>query len=34
MLARKDTEMGTATYEIFGTDGEWRVRHDGNAENV
>ena len=26
--------MGTATYEIFGTEGEWRVRHDGNAENV
>ena len=26
--------MGTANYEIFGTEGQWRVRHDGKAENV
>ena len=26
--------MGMAAYEIFGTEGEWRVRHDGAAENV
>jgi hypothetical protein len=26
--------MGMAAYEIFGTGGEWRVRHDGEAKNV
>ena len=26
--------MGLASYEIFGTDGDWRIRHDGKAENV
>jgi hypothetical protein len=26
--------MGQAIYEIIGTAGEWRVRHDGHAENV
>jgi len=26
--------MGKAAYEIFGTAGEWRIRHDGQAENV
>jgi hypothetical protein len=26
--------MGLAVYEIFGTTGEWRVRHDGLARNV
>jgi hypothetical protein len=26
--------MGLAVYEIFGTAGEWRVRHDGFARNV
>jgi len=26
--------MGLASYEIFGTAGAWRVRHDGRAENV
>jgi len=26
--------MGLAAYEIFGGAGEWRVRHDGKAENV
>jgi len=26
--------MGLASYEIIGTDAEWRVRHDGKAENV
>jgi hypothetical protein len=25
--------MGLASYEIIGTDAEWRVRHDGKAEN-
>lgn len=25
--------MGTARYEIFGTEGAWRVHHDGKAEN-
>jgi hypothetical protein len=26
--------MGMASYEIIGHDTEWRVRHDGKAENV
>ena len=26
--------MGTANYEIIGTEGQWRVRRDGKAENV
>jgi hypothetical protein len=26
--------MGLASYEIIGDDAEWRVRHDGKAENV
>jgi phosphotransferase system HPr-like phosphotransfer protein len=26
--------MGLAIYEIIGTASEWRVRHDGHAENV
>jgi hypothetical protein len=26
--------MGLASYEIVGNPGEWRVRHDGKAENV
>jgi hypothetical protein len=26
--------MGLAAYEIIGNDTEWRVRHDGKAENV
>jgi hypothetical protein len=26
--------MGLANYEIAGSAGEWRVRHDGGAENV
>ena len=26
--------MGLASYEIAGGSGEWRVRHDGKAENV
>lgn len=26
--------MGLASYEIVGGAGEWRVRHDGKAENV
>ena len=26
--------MGFAAYEIIGNDAEWRVRHDGKAENV
>jgi hypothetical protein len=26
--------MGLASYEIVGNDAEWRVRHDGKAENV
>jgi hypothetical protein len=26
--------MGIATYEIKGTEGEWRVHHDGQAPNV
>jgi hypothetical protein len=29
-----DCEMGLASYKIVGTGGEWRVRHDGKAENV
>jgi predicted kinase len=26
--------MGMAAYEIFGTEGEWQVRHDGKAANI
>lgn len=26
--------MGLASYEIIGTPGQWRVSHDGSAENV
>jgi hypothetical protein len=26
--------MGLASYEIIGDDADWRVRHDGKAENV
>lgn len=26
--------MGLAAYEIVGDAGEWRVSHDGRAENV
>ena len=26
--------MGLATYRIFGTPGDWRVDHDGKAENA
>jgi hypothetical protein len=26
--------MGLAAYEIVGMNAEWRVRHDGRAENV
>ena len=27
-------EMGLAAYEIFGTAGEWRIRHDGQTQSV
>ena len=26
--------MGLAYYDIVGSEGEWRVRHDGKAANV
>jgi hypothetical protein len=26
--------MGRASYEIIGVAGEWRVSHDGKADNV
>jgi hypothetical protein len=26
--------MGLAAYEVLGTAGEWRIRHDGKAEKV
>lgn len=26
--------MALASYEIIGGSGEWRVKHDGKAENV
>ena len=26
--------MGIASYEIIGKAGEWRISHDGKAENV
>jgi hypothetical protein len=31
---RRERAMGLASYEIIGRDAEWRVRHDGKAENV
>jgi hypothetical protein len=33
-LSLKEASMGLANYEIIGTAGEWRVRHDGHADNV
>ena len=32
-LQRTQT-MSLAAYEIIGNDAEWRVRHDGKAENI
>ena len=26
--------MGIAAYEIVGSENEWRIQHDGKAENV
>jgi hypothetical protein len=26
--------MGLASYEIIGSAGEWRIRHDGKADNT
>jgi hypothetical protein len=26
--------MGMAAYEIFGSEGDWRIRHDGKSENI
>jgi hypothetical protein len=26
--------MGLASYEIIGSGGEWKIRHDGKAENI
>ena len=26
--------MGLASYKIVGSGGEWRIQHDGRAENV
>ena len=26
--------MGLASYELIGSGGEWRISHDGKAENV
>jgi hypothetical protein len=26
--------MGLASYEIIGSGGEWRIRHDGKADNI
>jgi hypothetical protein len=35
LFSNKEGEaMGLASYEIVGYDAEWRVRHDGKAENV
>jgi hypothetical protein len=30
----EDWKMGLAAYGIFGKAGEWRIRHDGQAQNV
>jgi hypothetical protein len=30
----REVEMGLAAYDITGADKEWRVSHDGKAENV
>jgi hypothetical protein len=32
--ALMEAVMGLAAYDIVGSAGEWRVRHDGKAENV
>jgi hypothetical protein len=34
VLIERSLAMGLASYEIVGTGGEWRIRHDGSAENV
>ena len=31
---KREPQMGFASYEIVGDAGEWRVGHDGKAENV
>ena len=31
---KREPQMGFASYEILGDAGEWRVGHDGKAENV
>jgi hypothetical protein len=33
-LRTKELAMGLASYEIVGNDADWRVRHDGKAENA
>src|SRR6476620_4962893 len=34
IISIKEASMGQAFYEIVGTAGEWRVRHDGQAAKV
>lgn len=34
IIFAKEASMGLANYEIIGTAGQWRVRHDGHAANV
>jgi hypothetical protein len=33
-LTKVETNMGIAAYAVIGSGGEWRIRHDGKAENV
>jgi hypothetical protein len=30
----EEMKMGVAAYAVIGSGGEWRIRHDGKAENV
>jgi hypothetical protein len=34
LLLTRSEMMGLAAYEIIGNDAEWRVRHDGKADNT
>jgi hypothetical protein len=34
VCSKTEILMGLASYKIVGSDGEWRIQHDGRADNV
>lgn len=34
LQAIEERQMGVAAYDIVGSENEWRIEHDGKAENV